>query len=175
MTKGEYFKDKDEAIQFYKNNEPELQDKPEWLIEAMIDFSIQYPNYKEYCEVESKVKNGQALTAKQKKKYGHLQWDKQYTEYKKGDVLYDSVDIKEEGTYDDIARDPIAREKYNKYNLEFGEKMKPDENVKLRLKSKDNKEYEAIANVKDLERDIEEGNGMQKETWQFNEIKPIEK
>ena len=85
MTKpsGDYFKDKAEAVEYYRNNDDSLKDKPDWLIECVIDFACQFPNYKEYCEVEHKVKEGKPLTVKQKKKYGHLKWEKEYTEYKK--------------------------------------------------------------------------------------------
>jgi len=99
------------------------------MIECIIDFAIQYPNYKEYCEVEAKIKNGEKLTARQEKKYGHLSWEKTMTEYKDGEVINDAVECHAAGTYDDIARDPVAREKYNKFNLDFGESLKPDTKV----------------------------------------------
>lgn len=99
------------------------------MIECIIDFAIQYPNYKEYCEVEAKVKRGEKLTARQQKKYGHLKWEKEMTEYKDGDVIRDAVECHAAGTYDDIARDPVAREKYNKFNLKFGESLQPDTKV----------------------------------------------
>lgn len=66
--KGDYFKDKDEAIAYYQTHEENLKDKPAWLIECIIDFARKYPNYKEYCEVETKVANGDKLTEKQAKK-----------------------------------------------------------------------------------------------------------
>ena len=98
-TTGDYFKDKAEAVEFYKNNTDSLKDKPDWLIEAVIDFACQYPNYKEYLEVESKVANGEELTAKQKKKYGHLSWEQQTTKYKKDQVLYGIIEINQKGEY----------------------------------------------------------------------------
>ena len=78
MTKpsGDYFKDKAEAVEYYRNNDDSLKDKPDWLIECVIDYACQFPNYKEYCEVEHKVKEGKPLTVKQTKKYGHLKWEK---------------------------------------------------------------------------------------------------
>jgi len=164
-TTGDYFKDKAEAVEFYKNNTDSLKDKPDWLIEAVIDFACQYPNYKEYLEVESKVANGEELTAKQKKKYGHLSWEQQTTKYKKDQVLYDNIEINQKGEYDDIVNDTEARAKMNKYNLDFGEQHKPDENVKLRLKTRDG-EYEAIANVEELN-----NNGISnRETWDIKEV-----
>jgi hypothetical protein len=131
---GNYFKDKQEAIEFYKNNEENLKDKPDWMIECIIDFAIQYPNYKEYCEVEAKVKRGEKLTARQQKKYGHLKWEKEMTEYKDGDVINDAVECHAAGTYEDIVHDPVAREKYNKFNLQFGESLKPDTKVGIVFK-----------------------------------------
>jgi len=107
------------------------------MIECIIDFAIQYPNYKEYCEVEAKVKRGEKLTARQEKKYGHLKWEKEMTEYKDGDVINDAVECHPEGTYDDIARDPVAREKYNKFKLDFGESLKPDTKVGIVFTDKD--------------------------------------
>jgi hypothetical protein len=164
-TTGDYFKDKAEAVEFYKNNTDSLKDKPDWLIEAVIDFACQYPNYHEYLEVENKVKNGQELTPKQKKKYGHLSWKQQTTKYKKDQVLYDNVEINQKGEYDDIVNDTEARAKMNKYNLDFGEQHKPDENVKLRLKTRDG-EYDAVANIEELNK-----NGVSnRESWDIKEV-----
>ena len=109
--KGDYFANKAEAIAYYKEHEENFKDKPDWLIECIIDFAIQYPNYKEYCEVEAKVKSGQELTAKQKKKYGNLKWEKEMTEYEDGQVLKDHVAINEAGTYPDIVNDKEEFEK----------------------------------------------------------------
>ena len=95
---------------------------------------IQYPNYKEYLECEARIKNGQELTAKQKKKYGNLKWDPMHTKYKEGQEIPDSVDINDEGTYDDIATDPVAREKMNKYGLTFPDNQAPDDKVRIRVK-----------------------------------------
>ena len=128
---GYYFKDKAEAIQYYKAHEPELEDKPEWLIDCLIDFSQQFPNYKEYLEVECKVKNGQELTEKQKKKYGHLKWDQEYVSYKAGDVIEDAFTVLEKGEYDDFT-DKKVLEKYNKYGLDFPEQQEPDDKVTIR-------------------------------------------
>lgn len=165
-TSGNYFKDKAEAIEFYKNSNDNLKDKPEWLIEAVIDFACQFPDYKEYLDVERKAKSGQELTAKQKKKYGHLNWEPQTTKYKKDDVLYDNIKINQKGDYDDIIGDTEARAKMNKYNLEFGKQLKPDENVKLRLKT-NGQTYEAVANVDDLNNS---DTVTDREKWDIKEI-----
>ena len=95
-----------------------------------------------------------------------MKWEKEYTEYKKGDVLYDKVDIKAEGEYDDIVNDTEARAKMNKYGLVFGEQLKPDENVKLRLKTKDNVSYEATANVKELN----DNKSLDRDMWDIKSI-----
>ena len=115
--------------------------------------------------VEAKVKNGEEMTAKQKKKYGHLSWEQQTTKYEKDQVLYDKVEINQKGEYDDIVNDTEARAKMNKYNLDFGEQQKPDENVKLRLKTIDG-EYEAIANIDELN----ENGVSNRESWDIKEV-----
>ena len=134
---GGYFKDKKEAVEFYRNSEENLKDKPDWLIECIIDFAIQYPNYKEYLECEARVNAGQELTAKQKKKYGNLKWDPMHKTYKEGQIIPDSVDIKDKGDYEDIARDPEAREKMNKYGLTFPEPQEPDDHVTIKVQQPD--------------------------------------
>ena len=118
VKQGAYFKDKAEAVEFYRNSEENLKDKPDWLIECIIDFAIQHPNYKEYLECESRINNGEELTAKQKKKYGHLKW---------------------------------AREKMNKYGLDFGEHLPPDDTVKIRVKQADGTEITGTFPVGDPE------------------------
>ena len=144
---GAYFKDKAEAVEFYRNSEENLKDKPDWLIECIIDFAIQYPNYKEYLECESRVKNGEELTAKQKKKYGNLKWEKTHKTYKKDEVIPDCVDIMEAGTYDNIATDPVAREKMNKYGLEFPEVQAPSDRVQIKVTQPDG--TESLVKTKD--------------------------
>ena len=52
------------------------------------------------------------------------------------------------------------KKKMNKYNLDFGEQQKPDENVKLRLKTKEG-EFDAVANVDEL---------SNRETWDIKEV-----
>lgn len=146
---GDYFSTKEEAVAFYKSNFKNLEDKPDWLIESIIDFCIKYPDYKEYIGVEHKIKSNIELNEYEKKTYGDLDWNKKLTTYKKNEIINDMVDIKEQGEYDDIARDPVAREKLNKYNIDFGESLKPSEDVHIKLVSKD----ETIilkANVEDL-------------------------
>ena len=169
--RGDYFKDKNEAIAFYRGSHENLSDKPDWFIECVIDFPKQFPNYKEYVEVQSKVSKGVALTEPQKKKYGHLKWEKEYTDYRKGQVLTNNVDIKQEGEYDNLALDAEAREKMNKYGLKFGEQLAPDDSVTFRVKDGGHSEYEMRAPIEDVQRDLEEGK-MQRDTW---EVKPVGK
>lgn len=146
--RGDYFQNKAEAIAYYREHEENFKDKPDWLIECVIDFAIQYPNYKEYCEVEAKVKAGKDLTAKEKKKYGNLKWEKEMTEYAEGQVLRDHVDVKEPGTYDDIVRDKEAFEKINKYGLTYNEDyMKegdPDAEIRFKFQDPDGSYIEAV-------------------------------
>jgi len=148
---GAYFKDKQEAVEFYKNSEANLKDKPDWLIECIIDFAIQYPNYKEYLECEGRIKSGQELTAKKKKKYGTLKWDPMHTKYKDGDVLHDCVDINDAGTFDDVAKDREAFEKINKYGLDFpGDgALPPDDYVKITVQQPDGTTVTGKAPVSD--------------------------
>jgi hypothetical protein len=166
--KGEYFKDKDEAIAYYQTHEENLKDKPAWLIECIIDFARKYPNYKEYCEVETKVANGDKLTEKQAKKYGHLKWEKEMQQYEPGHIIDDAVDIHEKGEYDDIVNDRDAFEKYNKYGLDFPENLPPDDNIKFRLTTSEGT-YEATAPVEDVERDRLAG-GQKPDTWTITKV-----
>lgn len=170
LTRGDYFKDKQEAISYYRAKEDNLKDKPDWMIECIIDFAMQHPNYKEYCEVEARAKSGKKLTAKQEKKYGHLSWERTDTPYHEGQVLYDNVEIHAEGTYDDIAKDPVAREKYNKYNLDFGEAQKPDEHITMRVKTKDGQEYEAKAPIADINEAVDLGLSVQEAGWDVSKV-----
>jgi hypothetical protein len=173
--KGDYFADKKEAIEYYKAHEKNLEDKPDWLIECIIDFAIQYPNYKEYCEVEARVKNGQELTQKQKKKYGNLKWDRDTEDYADGQVVPDTVEVHQKGEYEDIAHDPGVREKYNKYGLDFGEQLEPADELVFRKKTADGKEYEARAKTAD----VQGKDTLDKEDWHIREVteevKSIEK
>lgn len=159
---GSYFKDKQEAVDFYRNSEENLKDKPDWLVECIIDFAIQYPNYKEYLECEARVKNGEELTAKQKKKYGNLKWDATHTTYKDGDVLSGHVDVNDKGSYDNEAVDPVAREKLNKYGLDFGEALPPSDKVRITVRQEDGTEVTGSCPVNDPD------------GWEI-EAKPIEK
>jgi len=169
-TKGEYFADKQEAIEYYKAHEKNLEDKPDWLIECIIDFAIQYPNYKEYCEVEARVKNGQELTQKQKKKYGNLKWDRDTTDYEDNQILPDTVEVKAPGEFEDIAKDPVAREKMNKYNLDFGQSLPPSDELKFRMPTKDGSFIEAKADLETVQE-----HGLRKEDWTFTDVKDDEK
>ena len=134
---GDYFTTKEEAVAFYKGNFKNLEDKPDWLVEAMIEFCIKYPDYKEYVWVENKIKNNIELNEYEKKTYGDLEWEQKSKTYKKNEVIYDAVDIKDYGQYDDISRDEKAREKLNKYNLDFGKSLEPSKEVKIKMTSKD--------------------------------------
>lgn len=162
--KGDYFADKKEAVAFYKANEKNLEDKPDWLIECIIDFAIQYPNYKEYCEVEARIKNGQELTQKQKKKYGNLKWDRDSQDYRKDEILTDTVEVKAKGEYEDIANDPEAREKYNKYGLEWGKSLPPSDKLKFVMETEEGT-VEAIADTETVQK-----NGLRKEDWEFKKV-----
>ena len=157
MTENyEYFTTKKEAVEYYKSIIKNLEDKPDWLIESMIDFSIKYPNYKEYITVEHKVKNNIKLTDYEQEKYGSLSWNSKMTQYKKDQIIEGAVDIKAKGEYDDIARDPVAREKYNKYGLVFSENLEPEKEVKIKLNTDKGSyivsaEFEKLNNgIKDL-------------------------
>ena len=167
--KGEYFKDKEEAIAYYQQHEDNLKDKPAWMIECIIDFARKFPNYKEYCEVEGKVARGEKLTEKQAKKYGHLEWEKQYTDYKDGEVIDGMVDYNEEGTYADIVNDTEYRAKLNKYNLEFGEAQKPDENIKFRLHTNEG-DFDAVANAEELNKTVRERGTFAKEDFEITKL-----
>lgn len=160
--KGEYFTDKKEAIEYYKTHEKNFEDKPDWLIECIIDFAIQYPNYKEYCEVEARIKNGQELTQKQKKKYGNLKWERDTNDYAAGTVLPDTVEIQEKGKYECVATDPEIREKYNKYGLDFGKQYEPSDKLKFRQHHKDGTHTDAEADLKTVQE-----NGLRREDWSF--------
>lgn len=160
--RGEYFKDKEEAIAYYQQHEENLKDKPAWMIECIIDFARKYPNYKEYCEVEAKMANGEKLTEKQAKKYGHLQWEKQMAEFKDGDVIPDAVTCNKEGEYE---KDDL--EKLNKYDMEFGEQLEPDENIKLRIKTGAG-EFEATAPVEKLNQNFT--GRVRKEDFDIKEV-----
>jgi hypothetical protein len=155
VNNGDYFSSKNEAIQYYKSNYTNLEDKPDWLIESLIEFSIKYPNYKEYIEVEHKIKNKIELTEYEIKKYGDLSWEKKTKTYKKDQIIKDAIDINDVGTYDDIARDPVAREKMNKYNLDFGEQLEPEKEVKIKLTTDDG-EYIVKAEVEKLNNGVRE-------------------
>ena len=167
--KGDYFADKKEAIEYYKTHEKNLEDKPDWLIECIIDFAIQYPNYKEYCEVEARVKNGQELTQKQKKKYGSLKWDRDTEDYADGQVIPDTVEVKEPGAFDDLT-DPEVREKYNKYNLDFGKQYEPSDKMKMRQTMKDGRVFEATAKTAD----VQGKTVIEKEDWDIREVRELE-
>ena len=134
---GDFFSSKKEAVEYYKANFKNLEDKPDWMIESIIDFSIKYPNYKEYIEVERKVKNKIKLSDYENEKYGDLSWESKTIKYKKDQIIEGAVDILKKGEYDDIARDPVVREKYNKYGLDFGQNLEPDKEVTIKLNTDD--------------------------------------
>jgi hypothetical protein len=80
---GDTFTSKDEAIQYYKSNFKNLEDKPDWLVDSLIEFVCKYPNYREYIDVEHKIKNNLELSDYEKRIYGELDWKKKLTTYKK--------------------------------------------------------------------------------------------
>jgi hypothetical protein len=149
---GDYFTTKDEAIQCYKSNYKNLEDKPDWLVDSLIDFCIRYPDYKEYIEVEHKIKSNIELSDYEKRIYGELDWKKKLTTYKKNEIINDSVDILDAGEYDDL-KDPQVREKMNKYGLDFGQLLEPSPYVKIKMTSKD-ETTTFTAPVEDLNRGI---------------------
>ena len=159
---GDYFTTKEEAVQFYKSNFKNLEDKPDWLIESLIEFCVKYPNYEEYIKVENKIKNNVELSDYEKRVYGDLSWDKKLQSYKKNEIIYDSIDIKDKGEYDDIAHDKVAREKMNKYNLDFGESLEPLPEVTIKLTNKDESVF-LKANIEELNQGINTNWKIEKE------------
>jgi hypothetical protein len=147
------FVNKQEAIDYYKSNFKNLEDKPDWLVETMIEFSIKYPDYSEYVAVENKILNKQPLTDYEQEKYGSLEWVPKTTQYRKNQVIRDAVDILEHGQYPDIARDPVARETMNKYGLDFGTLEKPSPEVTIKMAC-DEGSYLVKALVEDLNNGI---------------------
>ena len=154
---GDYFGTKQEAIDYYKTTFKNFEDKPDWLIESVIEFSIKYPNYKEYLEVERKVKNNIKLSDYETEKYGSLSWESKMTHYKKDQIIKDAIDIKDAGEYDDIARDPIIREKYNKYGLDFGKLEEPEEDVTIKINNNEGS-FLVKSNIEDLNKGIKKIN-----------------
>lgn len=165
--KGDYFVDKKEVIEYYKIYEKNFEDKFDWLIECIIDFVIQYFNYKEYCEVEVCVKNGQELIQKQKKKYGSFKWDCDIEDYKDGQVFFDMVEVKELGVFDDLI-DFEVWEKYNKYDLDFGKQLELLEDLVFCKKVFDGIEYEVCVKVVDVV-----GKLLEREDWDICELNKV--
>ena len=149
---GDTFTSKDEAIQYYKSNFKNLEDKPDWLVDSLIEFVCKYPNYREYIDVEHKIKNNLELSDYEKRIYGDLDWKKKLTSHKKNEIINDSVDILDAGEYDDL-KDPLVREKMNKYGLDFGQLLEPSPFVKIKMNSKD-ETATFKAPVEDLNRGI---------------------
>jgi hypothetical protein len=79
------------------------------------------------------------------------------THYKKDQIIKDAIDIKNMGEYDDIARDPEIREKYNKYGLDFGELQEPDKDVTIKI-TNDEGEFLVKSNIEDLNKGIKKIN-----------------
>jgi len=150
---GDTFTSKDEAIQYYKSNFKNLEDKPDWLVDSLIEFVCKYPNYREYIDVEHKIKSNIELSDYEKSIYGELDWKKKLTSYKKNEIINDSVDILDAGEYDDL-KDPLVREKMNKYGLDFGQLLEPSPFVKIKMTSKDETTV-FTAPVEDLNRGIQ--------------------
>ena len=159
---GDYFTTKEEAVSFYKSNFKNLEDKPDWMVEAMIDFCIRYPCYNEYIEVERKAKNNIPLSDYETSQYGSLDWDKRLRTYKRNEIIDDMVDIKDQGQYDDLVHDSCAREKLNKYGLDFGQSLEPSDHVTIKLTNK-NETVVFKAPVHDLNQGIHSTGTFEKE------------
>ena len=79
------------------------------------------------------------------------------THYKKDQIIKDAIDIKDAGEYDDIARDPIIREKYNKYGLDFGKLEEPEEDVTIKINNNEGS-FLVKSNIEDLNKGIKKIN-----------------
>lgn len=135
--RGDHFATREEAIGFYKSSFKNLEDKPDWMIESMIDFCIKYPLYHEYIEVERKVKESIPLSDYENETYGSLSWDKQLKQYMKNEVLHDMVTIVNKGEYDDLSHDGEALERMNKYGLDIAKGLEPLDHVTIKMSTKD--------------------------------------
>lgn len=129
------FTTKEEAIEYYRQEEPALNDMPDYLIGCILDFSRKYDNYDEYIAVEHKVQNNKPLTKKEQKKYGHLKFEKVHASHAKNAIINDHITTQEAGDFIDIGTKE-GFEKHNKYNLTYMEPQKPPENVKFQFKDK---------------------------------------
>lgn len=148
QNNGLYFSSKSEALTYVRNEFPNVDYLPDYAIESIIDFSKKFEDTKEYNSVQDKIRRDKPLTAKQKKKYGHLSFEKKLTEYPKGTVLDNHVTISEE--YDDL-NDPEVFKRYNKYGIERGELNKPDDKLTFQLTDDDNTKYIATAPIDKLQ------------------------
>lgn len=129
------FSSKEEAIEFYRQEEPSLHGMPDYLIGCLIDFSKKYDNYDEYLVVENKVQNNKTLTKKEQKKYGHLKFDKVHVTHPKNAVINDHITTHKAGEFEDIGTKE-GFEKVNKYGLTYSEKQEPNKTVKFQFKDK---------------------------------------
>ena len=127
------FSSKEEAIEFYRQEEPSLNGMPDYLIECLINFSKKYDNYDEYLAVERKVQNNKPLTKKEQKKYGHLKFEKVHVTHPQNAVIRDHVTTQKAGEFDDIGTKE-GFEKHNKYNLNYNEPEEPLDTVKFQFK-----------------------------------------
>ena len=73
------------------------------------------------------------------------------------------------GTYADIVNDTEYRAKLNKYNLEFGEAQKPDENIKFRLHTNEG-DFDAVANAEELNKTVRERGTFAKEDFEITKL-----
>jgi hypothetical protein len=145
------FTDKQEAIDYYKAEEPSLKGMPDYIVGCLIDFSRKYDDYDEYLTVEQKVQNGglKSLTKKEAKKYGHLSFEKVHVTHPKNAIIHDHIKTEEAGEFDDLGTKE-GFEKYNKYGLTYNEKQEPLKSVKFQFKD------EITGEKVIVEKDIEE-------------------
>jgi hypothetical protein len=167
------FTSKEEAIEFYRHEEPSLRDMPDYLIGCILDFSRKYDNYDEYVAVEHKMQTGKPLTKKEQKKYGHLKFEKVHLDHPKGTILHDHITVQEAGTFDDIGTKE-GFEKYNKYGLTYNEPQEAPDTVKFKFQDK------ATGDSVIVEKSIDELNSNPEmaynpETWDIKHTKGEDK
>lgn len=162
------FSSRDEAIQYYRQEEESLKDMPDYLIGVLIDFSKKYDNYDEYLAVEEKVQNNKPLTKREQKKYGHLSFEKVHVTHPKNAVIHDHITTQDEGHFDDLRKEEVF-EKYNKYGIDFPKTEEPNDTVKFELK--DEVTHERVI----IEKSIDEirnnpDDTFKSNTWDIKEI-----
>mgnify|MGYP003641448463 CR=1 FL=1 len=165
---------KEEAIAFYREEEPSLSGMPDYLIGVLIDFSKKYDNYDEYLSVEAKVQSGKTLTKKEQKKYGHLTFDKVHVTHPKNAVIHEHITTQDEGTFDNLGTKE-GFDKYNKFGLNYSELEEPLENIKFQFKDESTGDTVIVEKpIKDIREDP--ANIYNGETWdvKHTETKKLE-